>query len=119
MNVLYGVLRGKSRLGELLPSSSVFFSKRAYGRFAYCMHAWFEGVLPLIICVKCTALAHLTRRLLLVPLLCGARLCHPLTSFRLQVAVHRHGCCVLQRCLDAAGPNLRIKLIDEVSEIVC
>lgn len=32
----------------------------------------------------------------------------------LKVAVHRHGCCVLQRCLDAAGPNLRIKLIDEV-----
>ena len=32
----------------------------------------------------------------------------------IQVAVHRHGCCVLQRCLDAAGPDLRIKLIDEV-----
>lgn len=32
----------------------------------------------------------------------------------MQVAVHRHGCCVLQRCLDAAGPDLRIKLVDEV-----
>lgn len=32
----------------------------------------------------------------------------------LQVAVHRHGCCVLQRCLDAAGPKLRVKLVDEV-----
>lgn len=36
-------------------------------------------------------------------------------GWTLQVAVHRHGCCVLQRCLDAAGANLRIKLIDEVT----
>lgn len=33
-----------------------------------------------------------------------------------QVAVHRHGCCVLQRCLDAAGPKLRTKLVDEVND---
>ncbi|CAM9276980.1 unnamed protein product, partial [Hapterophycus canaliculatus] len=38
-----------------------------------------------------------------------------ITGSLVQVAVHRHGCCVLQRCLDAAGPNLRIKLIDEVA----
>lgn len=35
----------------------------------------------------------------------------------MQVAVHRHGCCVLQRCLDAAGPDLRIKLVDEVGAV--
>lgn len=43
------------------------------------------------------------------------------------MAVHRHGCCVLQRCLDAAGPKLRSRLVDEVgdgdsevdSEIIC
>lgn len=35
----------------------------------------------------------------------------------MQVAVHRHGCCVLQRCLDAAGPDLRIKLVDEVGDV--
>lgn len=41
--------------------------------------------------------------------------CAPLFLFVVvQVAIHRHGCCVLQRCLDAAGPNLRIKLIEEV-----
>lgn len=38
--------------------------------------------------------------------------------WRRQVAVHRHGCCVLQRCLDAAGPDLRMKLVDEVRRVV-
>ncbi|CAN0197668.1 unnamed protein product [Ectocarpus sp. 8 AP-2014] len=38
-----------------------------------------------------------------------------ITASLVQVAIHRHGCCVLQRCLDAAGPNLRIKLIEEVA----
>ncbi|CAM9431069.1 unnamed protein product, partial [Ascophyllum nodosum] len=38
-----------------------------------------------------------------------------ITDSLVQVAVHRHGCCVLQRCLDAAGPDLRIKLINEAS----
>ncbi|CAM9989386.1 unnamed protein product, partial [Choristocarpus tenellus] len=38
-----------------------------------------------------------------------------ITGSLVQVAVHRHGCCVLQRCLDAAGPDLRAKLVDEVA----
>jgi hypothetical protein len=33
-----------------------------------------------------------------------------------QVATHRHGCCVLQRCIDAADEEKRAELISKVSE---
>jgi hypothetical protein len=33
-----------------------------------------------------------------------------------QVATHRHGCCVLQRCIDAADEDKRAELIMKVSE---
>lgn len=32
----------------------------------------------------------------------------------LEVSTHRHGCCVMQRCLDAATPNQRRQLVMEI-----
>ncbi|KAG9390084.1 Pumilio-family RNA binding repeat [Carpediemonas membranifera] len=31
-----------------------------------------------------------------------------------EIAVHQHGCCVYQRCIDAATPQQRARLVDEV-----
>jgi Pumilio-family RNA binding repeat len=33
----------------------------------------------------------------------------------MQVATHRHGCCVLQRCIDFASDAQRQQLVDEIS----
>jgi len=32
-----------------------------------------------------------------------------------EVATHRHGCCVLQRCIDHASENQRIQLVSEIT----
>jgi hypothetical protein len=32
-----------------------------------------------------------------------------------EVATHRHGCCVLQRCIDHAAENQRIQLVNEIT----
>jgi Pumilio-family RNA binding repeat len=32
-----------------------------------------------------------------------------------EVATHRHGCCVLQRCVDHASENQRIQLVNEIT----
>lgn len=32
-----------------------------------------------------------------------------------EVATHRHGCCVLQRCIDHASDHQRIQLVNEIT----
>lgn len=32
-----------------------------------------------------------------------------------EVATHRHGCCVLQRCIDHASDQQRIQLVNEIT----
>lgn len=32
-----------------------------------------------------------------------------------EVATHRHGCCVLQRCIDHASDSQRIQLVTEIT----
>lgn len=32
-----------------------------------------------------------------------------------EVATHRHGCCVLQRCVDHASDHQRIQLVNEIT----
>lgn len=33
----------------------------------------------------------------------------------IEVATHRHGCCVLQRCIDHASESQRIQLVTEIT----
>jgi hypothetical protein len=32
-----------------------------------------------------------------------------------EIATHRHGCCVLQRCIDFATPPQKARLVDEIA----
>jgi hypothetical protein len=32
-----------------------------------------------------------------------------------EVATHRHGCCVLQRCIDHASDHQRVQLVNEIT----
>lgn len=32
-----------------------------------------------------------------------------------EVATHRHGCCVLQRCIDHASEHQRVQLVNEIT----
>ena len=32
-----------------------------------------------------------------------------------EVATHRHGCCVLQRCIDHASDQQRVQLVNEIT----
>ncbi len=32
-----------------------------------------------------------------------------------EVATHRHGCCVLQRCIDHAADSQRVQLVTEIT----
>ena len=33
----------------------------------------------------------------------------------MEVATHRHGCCVLQRCIDHASEHQRVQLVNEIT----
>ena len=33
----------------------------------------------------------------------------------IEVATHRHGCCVLQRCIDHASDSQRVQLVQEIT----
>ena len=37
-------------------------------------------------------------------------------SHCVEIATHRHGCCVLQRCIDFATPTQKVQLVDEVAQ---
>lgn len=50
------------------------------------------------------------------PILIGTKFIYNAVAANcVEVATHRHGCCVLQRCIDHASDHQRVQLVNEIT----